>query len=73
MITDELKCLRVTQYVVIYGGDGYLNCSEFFSSYEDALAWSTSNDGAGDDKAIIVAAGSDCSMQAFEMQIEWHT
>lgn len=70
---DEIKGMRQAGFVVVYINDDDLYASETFSNYDDALAFTTSEEGAGENKAIIVAAGSGCGMQEFEMDWEPHT
>lgn len=73
MITDEVKQAKQMGYVVVYVCGSDLICSDVFYDYDDALKFTTSEDGAMDNKAIIVGAGSMCGMQEFEIQIEHHT
>lgn len=73
MIDEEMKKAKSKGFVVIYRIGTGLKASKVFDIYEEALEFTTSDDGAGENKAIIVGASSDCDVMQFRMVTEDHT
>lgn len=61
------------RYVVVYRCSSDISASEVFDNYEDALDFVESEDGAGDEKAVIIRAHSDCGVETVQLLVEYHT
>ena len=68
-----MKKLSPQKFIVVYALENGLYVSEPFDDYDAAFEYAYSEDGADENKAVIISAGANCDGSEIIFEVEDHT